>query len=160
MPVKLINVDPIVDKCDMVLKWREPQDNGAPITRYHVYRRIAKRGGTPQSWTKIHSASGRVFEYHVFHLERGTEYDFKVTAENKIGEGRDEESHSKRVKVREGESGNNSFLVNVYMYIFYVSTQLQKNGKNFGISSFPNLERVLIRRDMGSESNQSDRVSR
>ena len=133
MPVELdipeIRRDPSIDKCDITMKWKEPCDNGASITRYRVYQRIL--GGThiQQQWRNIYSSNCSDFQYHVFNLQRGKEYEFKVTAENKIGEGRDDETHYKRVKVREGKHVNDfgyiNYLRNKKKYIFRVLIELR-----------------------------------
>ncbi len=99
-PVKLLDVHSRIDKCDLILKWEETQNNGAAITKYTVYQRTVTGNGTvPSEWKNIHSSL--VYTYHVFNLERGKCYEFKVTATNKNGQGMEE--NIVRVKVKEGK---------------------------------------------------------
>ena len=102
MPVQLLEVPDKIDKCDVLLKWKETGDNGSIITKYTVYQRIVKGDGTVQSWKDIYSFLA--YEYHVRNLERGKLYEFKVTATNKIGEGKEDEMYFKKVKVEAGKS--------------------------------------------------------
>ena len=101
MPVQMLEVPGMIDKCDFVLKWRETRDNGASLTKYTVYQRTVNENGQVQPWKDIYSSLA--YEYHVLNLERGGLYEFKVTATNKIGEGMEDEQYFKKVKVEEGK---------------------------------------------------------
>ena len=101
MPVQMLEVPGMIDRCDFVLKWRETRDNGASLTKYTVYQRTVNENGQVQPWKDIYSSLA--YEYHVLNLERGGLYEFKVTATNKIGEGMEDEQYFKKVKVEEGK---------------------------------------------------------
>ena len=101
MPVQLLEVPGMIEKCDFLLKWRETHDNGAIITKYTVYQRTVNGNGQVQPWKGIHSSLDH--EYHVLNLERGEVYEFKVTATNKIGEGMEDEHYFKKVMVDAGK---------------------------------------------------------
>ena len=38
---------------NVTLKWKEAENNRAPITQYTVYRRTVRKDGTSLSWIKI-----------------------------------------------------------------------------------------------------------
>ena len=99
MPVQLIDVPDKIDKCDLLLKWKETGDNGAPITKYTVYQRTVD--SEVQLWKDVHSAVD--YEYHVYNLERGEVYEYKITATNEVGEGMEDEQYFKKVKVEAGK---------------------------------------------------------
>ena len=101
MPVQLLDVPDKIDKSDFVLKWKKTDDNGASITTYTVYQRIANGNGQELAWKAIHSSL--TYSYHVLSLERCKVYEFKVTATNTIGEGKDGKGHFKTVKVEAGK---------------------------------------------------------
>ena len=66
------------------LAWTEPKaDGGSPITNYLVEMR--KVGEV--KWIKTSKEEVKDRKYKVTGLERGTEYEFRVTAENKAGTG-------------------------------------------------------------------------
>ena len=104
MPVQLHDVPRHgkIDKTDFTLKWKRPGENGAPITKYKVYQRTVNENGEEMSWRDIDSTPG--LEYHVSNLERGKIYEFKVTATNRIGEGKEDKRYFKTVKVKAGKS--------------------------------------------------------
>ena len=63
----------------ITFKWKEAENNGAPITQYTVYRR-----------KEIIDTSDRKV---VVNLEKGKEYEFVVSATNSFGEGGKEEKN-------------------------------------------------------------------
>jgi len=66
------------------LSWEEPENSGGmPITSYIIERREASRS----TWTSCGSVSGDKTKFKVTKLYEGTEYVFRVAAENKIGTG-------------------------------------------------------------------------
>ena len=83
----------------IILKWTEPENNGAPITKYSVYQRIVNDA----LWKKLEGITDTSKLEYVFSAEESKEYEFVVTARNKYGES--SKTHNKRkVKVLEGRS--------------------------------------------------------
>lgn len=100
MPVQLYDVPETIYKLDFVLKWKKTGDNGEPIKTYKVYQRTVNGNGQGKAWKAMYS--GPDHKYHVRNLERGKTYEFKVTATNMIGEGKDDKRSFKTVKVEAG----------------------------------------------------------
>ena len=72
-----------VNKNYVVIAWDSPQsDGGAPVTKYVIEKRDAKRTG----YIGAGSVDGDVFELKVTKLVEGNEYYFQVSAENEIGQ--------------------------------------------------------------------------
>lgn len=115
-PVELLDVPPKIDRCDLLLEWKETGNNGASIETYTVYQRTAYDNKARTQWKNIHSSLA--YKCTVFNLERGKRYEFRVTATNKHGEGA--EGNIKEVKVQEGKflSYRKTFLENM-TYEFY-----------------------------------------
>ena len=66
------------------MTWKAPKsDGGALITGYVVER----REGSRTTWTKIGQTSSETLKYKATRLTEGTEYAFRVAAENAIGVG-------------------------------------------------------------------------
>ena len=84
---------------EIILKWEEPDNNGAAITQYDIYQRIAN----DRTWTNIGTIKDTSKREFVFEGEKGKEYEFAVTATNKHGESSKEDS-IKRVNVAAGGS--------------------------------------------------------
>ena len=101
MSVQLFDLHEKIDKCDFLLKWKKPSDNGSSIKRYTVYLRTVKEIGPVQLWENIHSTPAQ--EYHVVNSERGKVYEFKVKARNIKGEGEEDRNYFKKVKVEAGK---------------------------------------------------------
>ena len=96
LPAKTKNVN-------ITLKWKEAENNGAPITQYTVYRRTVREDGTSLNWIKIKEitdTSDR--KVVVSNFEKGKEYELVVTATNKFGEGGKEEGKIRKTKVLGG----------------------------------------------------------
>ena len=87
-----------------MIKWNEPQNNGAPITQYTVYQRTVSDDGIPSPWQKIKVISDVSVRYFAVQLEKGKKYEFVVTATNKFGESFKEEEMVKRTNVLSGKS--------------------------------------------------------
>ena len=69
----------------ITLKWKEAENNGAPITRYTVYRRTVREDGTSLNWIKVKEitdTSDRTVV--VSNFEKGKEYELVVTATNSL----------------------------------------------------------------------------
>ena len=87
----------------ITLKWKEAENNGAPITQYTVYRRTVREDGTSLKWIKIKEitdTSDRTVV--VSNFEKGKEYELVVTATNSFGEGGKEERKIRKIKVLGG----------------------------------------------------------
>ncbi|XP_068732590.1 neural cell adhesion molecule 2-like [Montipora capricornis] len=92
-PVVIVKAD-IKDQ-KVTFAWNKPEENGAAITQYTIY----KRNANDQKWTKvaeIKDISNRVF---VVEVERMKTYEFVVTATNKYGESSVTKEKIKTVKV-------------------------------------------------------------
>ncbi|KAH9498302.1 hypothetical protein Btru_006487 [Bulinus truncatus] len=72
-----------VQKESAVLTWKPPSvDGGSPITGYVIMKRDSKRS----NWSPAGKVDGSTTEFKVLDLIEGTEYFFKVVAENKAGQ--------------------------------------------------------------------------
>ena len=89
------------DKGNITLKWKEAQNNGAPITEYTVYRRTIREDGTAQEWIKLNVKDTSDREV-VVTFQKGKVYEFVVTATNSFGEGKKEERKIKKITVLGG----------------------------------------------------------
>ena len=92
-PVVIVKVD--IEDQKVTFTWNTPDENGAAITQYTIY----KRNANDQKWTKvaeIKDISNRVF---VVQVERMKTYEFVVTATNKYGESSVTKEKIKTVKV-------------------------------------------------------------
>ena len=87
---------------EITLKWKEAENNGAPITQYTVYRRTVHEDGTSLNWTKIKEITDTSDRKVVVNFEKGREYEFVVSATNSFGEGRKEEGKIRKIKVLGG----------------------------------------------------------
>ena len=71
-----------VDSQSVTLQWKAPEkDGGLPIKRYIVERREAKR----QAWVKVDTVRGGTTTCVVDRLMEGSNYVFRVSAENDEG---------------------------------------------------------------------------
>ena len=86
----------------IALKWKEAENNGAPITQYTVYRRTVREDGTSLNWIKIKEITDTSDRKVVVNLEKGKEYEFVVSATNSFGEGGKEEGKIRKIKVLGG----------------------------------------------------------
>ena len=83
---------------NITLKWKEAENNGAPITRYTVYRRTVREDGTSRKWINITEITDTSDRKVVVNLEKGKEYEFVVSARNSFGEGGKEEKKNQKNK--------------------------------------------------------------
>ena len=66
------------------LSWSPPlSDGGSKITSYH----LEKREAFGFKWSRVTSHSSHELEYTVTSLREGSQYEFRVSAENKAGVG-------------------------------------------------------------------------
>jgi len=71
-----------IDGTELTLSWQPPEhDGGSPLTGYF----IEKREGTKQFWGKVARIPADTETYRVPDLVEGTDYLFRVSAENKEG---------------------------------------------------------------------------
>ena len=96
VPEAVVITDEVKDG-EITLKWEEPDKNGAAITQYDIYQRIAN----DKTWKNIATIKDTSEREFVVEVEKGKEYEFSVTATNKYGESPREDS-IKRVKVPGG----------------------------------------------------------
>ena len=95
----------------ITLKWKEAENNGAPITQYTVYRRTVREDGTSLNWIKVKEITGTSDRTVVVsNFEKGKEYELVVTATNSFGEGGKEERKIRKIKV----SGGKCILAQVF----------------------------------------------
>jgi len=87
-----------INEAEITLKWIEPEHNGANITKYSIYQRIAN----DERWTKLAMITNTTGREYVVEVEKGEEYEFVVTATNKNGESAKDDI--KTVKMAEGAS--------------------------------------------------------
>ncbi|CAH3193948.1 unnamed protein product, partial [Porites evermanni] len=107
---------------ETTLKWKQAENNGAPITQYTVYRRPVREDGTSLNWTKIKEITDTSDRQVAVYLEKGKAYAFVVTATNRFGEGVKEECKSREIKVL----GGRCILVSVKYFALDFSCGNQK----------------------------------
>ena len=88
---------------EIILKWKEAENNGAPITHYTVYRRTVPEDGTSLNWIKIKEITDTSDRKVIVNAEKSKEYEFVVTATNSFGEGGKEERRIRKIKVMGGK---------------------------------------------------------
>ena len=71
--------------CDVNLKWGSTQDNGCPLTMYTVYYREVQSFGEDEYWHHINVTMDST-STNLTSLKCNSEYTFKVTAWNELGE--------------------------------------------------------------------------
>ena len=74
-----------VSGCDVNLKWSSSQDNGCPLTMYKVYYREVQSKSEDEYWNHINVTVGST-SMNLTLLKCNSEYIFKVTAWNELGE--------------------------------------------------------------------------
>ena len=87
---------------EITLKWKEAENNGAPITQYTVYRRTVREDGISLKWIKIKEITDTSDRNAVVNLEKGKKYEFVVTATNSFGEAGKEERKISKIRVLGG----------------------------------------------------------
>ena len=108
---EITDLPPETKNVSITLKWKEAENNGAPITQYTVYRRTVREDGTSLIWIKVKEItdiSDRTVV--VSNFEKGKEYELVVTATNSFGEGGKEERKIRKIKV----SGGRCILAQVF----------------------------------------------
>ena len=73
-----------VHKTGCTVAWQPPkEDGGTPVTGYHIERHLT----SSDRWLKVNSGAVTELTYKVNDLVEGSEYEFRVSAENKVGVG-------------------------------------------------------------------------
>ena len=71
-----------IEKTSVTLAWKAPKsDGGSPLTGYI----IEKKEATRPTWTRVETISPDETKFIVKNLLEGSDYQFRVTAENKHG---------------------------------------------------------------------------
>ena len=71
-----------ITKTTCKLEWGPPEDTGGlPLTYYIMEKREFPRS----TWSRLDKISGDVNTYKVQNLSTGSDYFFRVIAENKVG---------------------------------------------------------------------------
>jgi len=83
----------------IILKWKEPENNGAAIKKYSVYQKFVN----DKEWKKLEDITDTSKQEYVLKGEEGKEYEFVVTATNKYGES-SKTDNIQKVKVLKGKS--------------------------------------------------------
>jgi len=81
-PLDLKVVDRHKDYVSMT--WKAPKSDGGSLITGYV---IERREGSRTTWTKVGETSSETRKYKATRLTEGTEYAFRVAAENSIGVG-------------------------------------------------------------------------
>ena len=71
--------------CGVNLKWSSPRDNGCPLTMYTIYYREVQSTSENDSWHQI-NVTVDTTSRDLPSLKCNTEYIFKVSAWNELGE--------------------------------------------------------------------------
>ena len=87
----------------ITIKWNEPQNNGAPITKYTVHQRTLSDDGTPGQWNRINVITDPLDRQVAVKLEKVKNYEFVVTATNRFGESLKEGEKVKKIVVLGGK---------------------------------------------------------
>ena len=99
---EIVGLPPETKGTSITIKWNKPQNNGANITQYNVYRRIVNDDGSSSDWEEIRGRKNPLIREVNVTLEKGKKYEFVVTAKNKFGEGLKEVEKIKRIVVLGG----------------------------------------------------------
>ena len=77
-PIKVFDIQ----KTSISIAWKHPEDDGGcPLTGFIIEKKEAHR----QYWNTVEQVLPAITSYCVQSLTQNTEYDFRVTAVNKIG---------------------------------------------------------------------------
>ena len=72
-----------IQKTSLTVQWKNPEDDGgSPLTGYLLEMRETNR----QYWNRVDQVSASITNYIVQNLRQDIEYEFRVTAMNKIGQ--------------------------------------------------------------------------
>ena len=82
---------------EIILKWVEPDNNGAEITMYTVYYGTQ----SDEQWKETEKITNVLERNYIVKVEKGKKYKVLVTASNKYGES-SKEGNVQHVEVPEG----------------------------------------------------------
>lgn len=82
VPASVVIKDAVVEDNRIILKWDKPDENGAAITYYTIYRKT----GSDDEWTKVENITDISKRVYVGKVVKGMTYKFVVTAGNKHGQ--------------------------------------------------------------------------
>ena len=100
----------------MTLTWKQPNQNGAAITRYKIYQ----KKGSEKNWTMIETVKNNSrHEYVVRNLEKDEVYVFLVTATNEYGESL-KKGNCNGVKVPKGKNNVTLSIIVVWERASYI----------------------------------------
>ena len=82
----------------IILKWKEPENNGAAIKKYSVYQKFVN----DKEWKKLKDITDTSKLEYDLKGDKGKEYEFVVTATNKYGES-SKTRNIQKIKMLEGK---------------------------------------------------------
>ena len=94
--IQAVPLEIAVDR--VTLKWTAPEDNGAVIIEYTVYRREVNEDGSRSDWEGKRTGLN-ILQHEVVGLEMGKLHEFQITAKNRWGESPRRGKATIRVKV-------------------------------------------------------------
>ena len=100
---EIVSLPDETKEVEVLIKWNEPQNNGAPITQYTVYQRTVSDVGTARKWQKMKEITDPLVRQFAINLEKGAIYEFIVTATNSHGESFKEEEKIKQIEILGGK---------------------------------------------------------
>ena len=100
---EIVGLPPKTKDTEVTIKWNEPQNNGASIIQYNVYRRTVDDYGLPSDWNKIKELNKPLIREVNVTLEKDKVYEFVVTARNRFGEGLQEVEKITKIVVLGGK---------------------------------------------------------
>ena len=100
-----------MEKEAVSLSWSPPEDDGnSPITNYQLEKR--PKGKT--QWMRVNKEKVTDTDYTVEGLDEGTEYEFRVTAENKVGPGPPSDASS---GIKFGKYSSTYHRINIQIFL-------------------------------------------
>ena len=107
-----------IDKTEMTVTWTAPEfDGGSPITGYI----LEKRDTSTEKWIRVNKEPVKQLTYKCEDLTEGSEYEFRVIAENKAGQSKPSDVSDKFIaKPPYGEKNSHSNAYLVYASIIII----------------------------------------
>ena len=104
------------------IKWNSPDVNGCPVSMFSVYYKAIKSRNEESVWHRINTSSDtNELSFSSLPLECGTDYEFKVSASNDVGESNFSESW--QVKSITG-------IAVVFLYLYFSQNHVEIVGKD------------------------------
>lgn len=104
-----------VRKDSCYLTWKEPEDNGGSVITNYV---VEKKDVASAQWVPI-SSSSKKHSLLAKHLMEGTQYLFRVAAENQYGRSSYVETH-KPIKAIDPLCKHHSIFIQCFKELYYV----------------------------------------